>query len=109
MDFCRCFANFLGKWYPLINRLSPLNSIFFRRATGNLQDLGVQTTLMDKVQIHPTGEGRKMMALGWDAEIWSNSKLRKIDVTLPKTNIAPTNGWLEYYFPIGEAYFQGLR
>ena len=29
--------------------------------------------------------------------------------TLPKTNIfAPTNGWLEYYFPIGEAYFQGL-
>ena len=30
-------------------------------------------------------------------------------VTLPETNIAPTNGWLEYYFPIGEAYFQGLR
>ena len=29
--------------------------------------------------------------------------------TLPKTNIAPTNGWLEYYFLIGEAYFQGLR
>ena len=27
--------------------------------------------------------------------------------TLPKTNIAPTNGWLEYYFPIGEAYCQG--
>ena len=27
--------------------------------------------------------------------------------TLPKTNMAPTNGWLEYYFPIGEAYFQG--
>ena len=26
-----------------------------------------------------------------------------------KSNIAPTNGWLEYYFPIGEAYFQGLR
>ena len=29
--------------------------------------------------------------------------------TLPKFNIAPENGWLEYYFPIGEAYFQGLR
>ena len=29
--------------------------------------------------------------------------------TLPETNIAPENGWLEYYFPIGEAYFQGLR
>ena len=30
-------------------------------------------------------------------------------LTLPETNIAPENGWLEYYFPIGEAYFQGLR
>ena len=28
--------------------------------------------------------------------------------TLTKFNIAPENGWLEYYFPIGEAYFQGL-
>ena len=28
-------------------------------------------------------------------------------VTLPETNIAPKNGWLEYHFPIGEAYFQG--
>ena len=29
--------------------------------------------------------------------------------TLPETNIfAPENGWLEYYFPIGMAYFQGL-
>ena len=27
----------------------------------------------------------------------------------PETNIAPENGWLEYYFPIGEAHFQGLR
>ncbi len=28
--------------------------------------------------------------------------------TLPETNQnAPENGWLEYYFPIGEAYFQG--
>ena len=29
--------------------------------------------------------------------------------TLPETNVDPENGWLEYYFPIGEAYFQGLR
>ncbi len=29
--------------------------------------------------------------------------------TLPETNIAPENGWLEYYFAIGEAYYQGLR
>ena len=28
--------------------------------------------------------------------------------TLPETNIAPKDGWLEYYFPIGEAYFQVL-
>ena len=27
-------------------------------------------------------------------------------VTLPEPNIAPRNGWLEYYLPIGEAYFQ---
>ena len=26
------------------------------------------------------------------------------DLILPETNIAPTNGWLEYYFPIGMAY-----
>ena len=26
---------------------------------------------------------------------------------LPETNIAPGNEWLEYYFPFGEAYFQG--
>ena len=32
----------------------------------------------------------------------------KAHLTLPETNIAPENGWLEYYFPIGEAYFQGL-
>ena len=25
--------------------------------------------------------------------------------TLPETNIAPENGWLEDYFPIWEAYF----
>ena len=29
-------------------------------------------------------------------------------ISLPETNIAPENGWLEYYFPIGEAYFQVL-
>ena len=29
-------------------------------------------------------------------------------LTLPETNIAPENGWLEYYFPIGMAYFQVL-
>ena len=27
-------------------------------------------------------------------------------LTPPKTNIAPENGWLEYYFPFGMAYSQ---
>ena len=31
-----------------------------------------------------------------------------LDFPFPETNIAPKNGWLEYYFPIREAYFQGL-
>ena len=30
------------------------------------------------------------------------------EATLPETNIAPENGWLEYKFPFGMAYFQGL-
>ena len=34
----------------------------------------------------------------WNGDSWR---------TLPETNIAPKNGWLEYYFPIGMAYFQG--
>ena len=28
-------------------------------------------------------------------------------LTLPKTNIAPENGWLEDYFPFGKTYFRG--
>ena len=28
--------------------------------------------------------------------------------TIPETNIAPENGWLENYLPFGKAYFQGL-
>ena len=31
----------------------------------------------------------------------------KIKNTLPETNIAPKNGWLEDEFPFGMAYFQG--
>ena len=39
---------------------------------------------------------------------WVTLYCSNIFNTLPETNIAPTNGWLEYYFPIGKAYFQGL-
>ena len=38
---------------------------------------------------------------------WVRNPILSI-LTLPETNIAPKNGWLEYYFPIEEAYFQGL-
>ncbi len=38
-----------------------------------------------------------------------NRRRIEVNPTLPETTIAPENGWLEYYFPIGEAYFQGLR
>ena len=29
-------------------------------------------------------------------------------ISLPETNIAPENGWLEDEFPFGKACFQGL-
>ena len=28
-------------------------------------------------------------------------------INFQETNIAPENGWLEYYFPFGKTYFQG--
>ena len=40
---------------------------------------------------------------------WVSSSELGLGITLPETNIAPENGWLEYYFPIGEAYFRGIR
>ena len=35
-------------------------------------------------------------------------KVKKKVSTLPETNIAPENGWLDYQFPFGMTYFQGL-
>ena len=35
-------------------------------------------------------------------------KIRDGIYTLPETNIATKNGWSEYYFSTGEAYFQVL-
>ena len=38
---------------------------------------------------------------------WRNGGITFI-YALPETNeYAPENGWLEYYFPVGMAYFQG--
>ena len=36
-----------------------------------------------------------------------NSMMKRC--TIPETNIAPENGWLEDEFPFGTAYFQGQR
>ncbi len=36
----------------------------------------------------------------------SRSEMNWSEPTLPETNLAPKNGWLEYYFPVGDAYFQ---
>ena len=38
-----------------------------------------------------------------------NQKMAQKEKNLPSlklTDIAPKNGWLEYYFPFGMAYFQ---
>ena len=43
----------------------------------------------------------KLLVSGWVHPIL-------LVVTLPETNITPRNGWSEYYFPIGAAYFLGM-
>ena len=40
-------------------------------------------------------------------DVHSHGCINYYQLTLPETNIAPENGWLEYYFPIGKPYFQG--
>ena len=49
-----------------------------------------------------------LVNLGILPTCWGGEFL-KLPPTLPETNslLAPTNGWLEYDFPIREAYFQG--
>ena len=42
----------------------------------------------------------------WHASGYTK-KTADLSYTLPETNIASENGWLEDYFPIGEAYFRG--
>ena len=48
------------------------------------------------------------MVLSWEGSHIRIPPMEEEKFTLPETNIAPENGWLEYYFPIGEAYFQVL-
>ena len=40
-------------------------------------------------------------------KIFENHHLEN-NLTLPETNMAHENWWLEYYFPFGKGYFQGL-
>ena len=47
-------------------------------------------------------------AKGGGGLIWLSEVSIRYIITLPEANIAPQNGWLEYYFPFGfSAYFQG--
>ena len=49
----------------------------------------------------PVAQGPKKM-------IHQNKTSKNAGITLPETNLAPENGWLEYQFPFGMAYFQGI-
>ena len=54
--------------------------------------------------------GKKINALPGSPRTNSNAKQVWLNIlaTLPETNIAPENGWLEDWFPFGMAYFRGL-
>ena len=62
--------------------------------------------------IHPwkiNGWNTRMEVDGSDNFPFSSWVIFRLHITLPETNIVPKNGWLEYYFPIGETYLQGRR
>jgi len=48
------------------------------------------------------------VAQGPKKMIHQNKTSKNAGITLPETNLAPENGWLEYQFPFGMAYFQGI-
>ena len=50
-----------------------------------------------------------LWGVGWRTAVLTYvKKITKIYITLPETNVALENGWLEYNFPFGKAYFQVL-
>ena len=53
--------------------------------------------------VMPAGK-KSMMGKALDIILRFKPVIRRF--TLPETNIASENGWLEYYFPFGMAYFQ---
>ena len=51
-----------------------------------------------------------MVRLGFSPLLFSHVNLKQINgVTLPETNIAPENGWLEDYFSFWEGPFSGAN
>ena len=52
--------------------------------------------------------GGKITCFAKKLGTFRSEKTQKHVYTLPETNIATENGWLEYYFPFGKAYFHGL-
>ena len=50
------------------------------------------------------------MMIGTTRVLWmADETLRLLrNYTLPETNIAPENGWLEDEFPVAMAYFHGM-
>ena len=46
--------------------------------------------------------------LGGETPLPGKVTRKRMDITIPETNMAPENQWLEDEFPFGKAYFQGL-
>ncbi len=66
--------------------------------------------LSGKYQYHLEALHQNQMTTTWITMILTKADaLDSGDIpSLKLTFFAPKNGWLEYYFPIGEAYIQGL-
>ena len=75
----------------------PIKSRFAQRACFHPTDLGLFLGPLPSMALkHGLKKGRENMGV-----ILTANHL----YTLPETNIAPKNGWLEYYFPFRMAYF----
>ena len=56
----------------------------------------------------PRERARKRKILSFKSAGWEGICDRSLELTLPETNIALENQWLEDYFPFAKQYFQGL-
>ena len=100
----------LGWNRPLYPDIAPLKlGVFFQ--CNSLK--GKSLVPGDRAVLHEVQTDSEMIGMIGSSEILSSAHglrsgpLFHMNNTLPKTNIAPENGWLEYYFPLGMAYFQG--